>query len=85
MPPPRSQDRFAVDLSAWCIQGLCPETAWDFHRSVLSAIVNRRRRLTPRGPEGNSRDAFLQKRLPAGSRPMLQHRLGAWHTHEAEL
>src|SRR5207248_2392595 len=47
LAPPRRQGRFVIDLSAWCIQPWCYpgdlETAWDFHRSVLSAFVSRRR------------------------------------------
>ena len=53
--------------------------AWDFHRSVLSALVNRRRRLTPRGSGRNSRDAFSG----AGcwwQQVSASARLGAWHT-----
>lgn len=49
--PPRRQGRFVVDLWAWVVRGELG-TAWDFHRSVLSAIVNRRRRQPLCGPKG---------------------------------
>lgn len=58
------------------------ETAWDSHRSVLSVIVNRRRRQPPR---------VLDRRTAAPSAensPRRLHgasaRFGAWHAHEAE-
>ncbi len=44
-----------------------PGTAWDFHRSVSSAIVSRRRRQSPRVSEGIS-----VSRPPETSCPVLQ-------------
>ncbi len=68
--PPPSQSRFVIDLWAWCIQGeprrYQPGTAWDFHRSVSSAIVNRRDHLTPRGPEGRT-VTFSSETAPCGT------------------
>jgi hypothetical protein len=40
-----------------------PGTAWDFHRSALSALVTRRRHLTPRGSEGRT-VTFSSKTVP---------------------
>ena len=58
----RSRRRVVRAVSSWTYRPELswgkPGTAWDFHRSVLSALVSRRDRLTPRGSGGNSRDAF---------------------------
>jgi hypothetical protein len=54
-----------------------PGTAWDFHRSVSSAIVNRRDHLTPRGPEG--RTVTFSSRTAAPQPPSASAQLGAWH------
>jgi len=43
-----------------------PGTTWDFHRSVSSAIVNRRDHLTPRGPEGRT-VTFSSEAAPCGT------------------
>jgi hypothetical protein len=54
-----------------------PGTAWDFHRSVSSAIVNRRDHLTPRGPEG--RTVTFSSRTATPQLPGASAQLGAWH------
>ena len=56
-----------------------PGTAWDFHRSVSSAFVDRRRRQSPRVSEGDNRI------LPSGD--LLSSAsacVSAWHPREAE-
>lgn len=58
------------------------ETAWDSHRSVLSAIGNRRRRHPPRvlGRRTATPASESGPRRP----PHASARFGAWHAHEAE-
>lgn len=56
-----------------------PGTAWDSHRSVRSAVVNRRDHLTPRG----SQEIAVTLSCEASSSwktPGASARLGAWHT-----
>jgi hypothetical protein len=86
--PPREQDRFAVDLSACVVrasQTLAsqshgrPGTAWDFHRSVKSAIVIRRHRQTPRVLRERTRNPSPEVG-PGGTAPVLHH-LGEIGTH----
>jgi len=57
----------------------CPGTAWDSHRSVRSAIVNRRDHLTPRGSQEIAVTLSCEVSSP-GKTPGASARLGAWHT-----
>ena len=78
--------RVTRTVSSWTYRpGLSranPGTAWDSHRSVKSAIVIRRRHLTPRVCEEETVSLFCAD-VPAGL-SSASARLGAWHPHEAE-
>ena len=57
-------------------------TAWDFHRSVSSAIVTRRHHQPPRMAARHNRHTVLRERA-CGS-PDASARTGAWHPYAAE-
>ena len=61
-----------------------PGTAWDSHRSVRSAIVNRRDHLTPRGSQEIA--VTLSCKTSCWClMPGASARLGAWHTTRGRI
>ena len=79
--PPRNQDRFVVDLSAWVVRARASERRGTFTGQCCCRCEQVTPPITPRAG-GNSRDAFLRRPL-GEEEPNASARTGAWHHRAA--